>query len=111
MDDFQSALGVAASGMRAQSRRIRVISENIANAKSTARTPDGDPYRRKVVLFRNELDKTLGAEVVQVSRIKPDLGDFTVTYEPNHPAANADGYVKYPNVNSLVEFMDMRQAQ
>ncbi|WP_420559139.1 flagellar basal body rod protein FlgC [Tepidicaulis sp.] len=109
--DFVKAMMVAASGLRAQSGRMRVIAENIANADSTGTTPGADPYRRKVVTFSNELDRELGVKKVQVDRPKLDQSPFTLKYMPGHPAANDDGYVKTPNVNGLVEAMDMRQAQ
>ena len=90
---------------------MRVISENIANADSTAQTAGGDPYRRKVPTFSSALDRTLDAQVVTLGRIKPDQSSFRVKYEPNNPAADASGNVKYPNVNSVVEMTDMRDAQ
>jgi flagellar basal-body rod protein FlgC len=88
-----------------------VISENIANADSTASTAGGDPYRRKVPTFSSTLDRTLDAKVVSLGQIKPDQSDFRVKYEPSNPAADATGNVKYPNVNSLVEMTDLRDAQ
>ncbi len=111
MTDMSTALKIAAAGMRAQSSRMRIIAENVANANSTAQGPDGQPYRRKIPVFTEELDKTSGANLVRMSKAEPDQGDFRNVYDPGHPAANAQGYVKYPNVNSLVELMDMRQAQ
>lgn len=102
---------IASSGMRAQSERIRVVAENIANANSVALSPDGSPYRRKVISFANEMDRELGVDLVKVERIGRDRAPFQLRFEPGHPAANADGYVEYPNVNSLVEMMDMREAQ
>jgi flagellar basal-body rod protein FlgC len=109
--DFLKSMGIAASGLRAQSGRMRVLSENIANSDSTAQTPGGDPYRRKVPTFSSALDRNLDASVVTLGRIKPDASSFRVKYEPGHPAADANGMVKYPNVNSLVEMADMREAQ
>ena len=111
MDDFQKSSAIAVSGMKAQTERLRVISENLANADSTAQTPDGLPYRRKVVTFKNELDRATGVNKVVVNRVKTDPSDFNKKYDPNHPAADRDGYVLTPNVNSLVEMMDMREAQ
>lgn len=105
------SLQVAATGLRAQSARMRIIAENLANADSTAKGPDGDPYRRQVPSFRAEFDRQLGATVVVQGRTLPDQGEFKLEYNPNHPAANEQGYVEMPNVNSLVESMDMRQAQ
>ena len=108
---FMRSMGIATSGLRAQAGRMRVISENIANADSTAPTSGGDPYRRKVPTFSAQLDRALDANVVSLGRVRPDPSDFRVKYEPGHPAADANGYVKYPNVNSLVEMTDMRDAQ
>jgi flagellar basal-body rod protein FlgC len=109
--DFARSMGIATSGLRAQAGRMRVISENIANADSTAATAGGDPYRRKVPTFSTELDRTLDAKVVSLGRVVPDSTAFRVKHEPSNPAADASGNVKYPNVNSLVEMTDMRDAQ
>jgi len=109
--DFARSMGIATSGLRAQAGRMRVISENIANADSTASTAGGDPYRRKVPTFSSTLDRTLDAKVVSLGQIKPDQSDFRVKYEPSNPAADASGNVKYPNVNPLVEMTDLRDAQ
>jgi flagellar basal-body rod protein FlgC len=109
--DFARSMGIATSGLRAQAGRMRVISENIANADSTAQTPGGDPYRRKVPTFSSTLDRTLDARVVALGRIRPDASDFRVKNEPSNPAADASGNVKYPNVNPLIEMTDMRDAQ
>lgn len=109
--DFLKSIAIAASGLRAQAGRMRVISENVANADSTAPRPGVDPYRRKIPTFRAEMDRALDAQTVAMGRIRTDQSDFRTKYEPGHPAADANGYVKYPNVNSLVEMMDMREAQ
>ena len=109
--DFLKSIAVAASGLRAQAGRMRIISENIANADSTAQRPGSDPYRRKVPTFRSEVDRTLQANVVGLGRVRTDQSDFRSKYEPGHPSADANGYVKYPNVNPLVEMTDMREAQ
>jgi flagellar basal-body rod protein FlgC len=111
VSDFARSMGIATSGLRAQAGRMRVISENIANADSTASTAGGDPYRRKVPTFSSTLDRTLDAKVVSLGQIKPDQSDFRVKYEPSNPAADASGNVKYPNVNPLVEMTDLRDAQ
>jgi flagellar basal-body rod protein FlgC len=110
-NDFVRSMGIATSGLRAQAGRMRVISENLANADSTAATSSGDPYRRKVPSFSSALDRTLDAQVVTLGRIRPDQSAFHVKYEPGNPAADASGNVKYPNVNPLVEMTDMREAQ
>jgi flagellar basal-body rod protein FlgC len=109
--DFLKSIAIAASGLRAQAGRMRVLSENIANADSTATRAGGDPYRRKLPTFRSEVDRALDAKVVTLGRVRPDQGEFRNKYEPGHPAADANGYVKYPNVNSTVEMTDMREAQ
>ena len=105
--DFVRSMSIATSGLRAQAGRMRVISENIANADSTAQTAGGDPYRRKVPTFSSELDRTLDARVVSLGRIRPDTTAFRVKHEPGNPAADASGNVKYPNVNPLIEMTDM----
>lgn len=109
--DFLRSIAIAASGLRAQAGRMRIIAENIANADSTARTQGGDPYRRKIPTFRSEVDRALDVQVVTLGRVKTDPSDFRVRHEPGHPAADAKGNVKYPNVNSLIEMMDLREAQ
>ena len=109
--DFARSMGIATSGLRAQAGRMRVISENIANADSTAHTAGGDPYRRKVPTFSSALDRTLDANTVTLGKIRPDSSAFRVKHDPGNPAADAAGNVKYPNVNSMVEMTDMRDAQ
>jgi flagellar basal-body rod protein FlgC len=109
--DFLKSIAIAASGLRAQAGRMRIISENIANADSTAQRPGAEPYRRKVPTFQSEVDRSLDARVVSLGRVRPDQSEFRSKYEPGHPAADANGYVKYPNVNALVEMTDMREAQ
>jgi flagellar basal-body rod protein FlgC len=109
--DLVNSIMIAASALRAQSGRMRVISENLANADSTAQIPGGDPYRRQLVTFENVYNNELGAHEVHVGRITFDQSDFGQEYEPGHPAADAAGYIKTPNVNGLVEMMDMREAQ
>src|SRR5690349_19496773 len=109
--DFLKTISVAASGLKAQSGRMRVIAENIANADSTADKPGADPYRRKVPTFGRRFDKELEASVVEVGRVRLDKSAFRTRYEPGNPAADEKGEVKLPNVNALVETMDMREAQ
>ncbi len=111
MTDFLSSLKIAATGLHAQTARMRVIAENLANADSAGKTPDEDPYRRRIPTFKAVMDNEIGGNVVQIGRIALDQSDFTSRYEPGHPAADASGYVRYPNVNTLIETMDMRQAQ
>jgi len=109
--DLENAMQTGASAMRSQSTRIRIISENIANAESMATDPSGEPYRRRSVSFQSELDRATGANKVKVGGVIEDQSDFQLRYEPNHPAADGNGYVKAPNVNVMVETMDMRTAQ
>jgi len=100
---------IAASALRAQQARMRIIAENIANANSTASTPGGNPYRRQVPVFQPTMVE--GAKGVRMARVDPDRTDFRSVYEPGNPAADAKGYVKEPNVDPLVEALDMREAQ
>jgi flagellar basal-body rod protein FlgC len=111
MDDLFKTFQISSAGMRVQGARLRVISENIANADSLPQDPNGKPYRRKTISFRNELDRAAGLNTVHVNKIRPDMSAFGKRYEPSHPAADADGYVLTPNVNKLVEMTDMREAQ
>jgi len=111
MDELSKSGKIAISGMKVQSERLRVISENLANADSTAQTPEGLPYRRKVVSFKNELDRSTGLNTVKVDKVRSDSSDFQRRYDPKHPAADREGYVLTPNVNPLIEMMDMREAQ
>lgn len=108
---LSDTLFISSSGMRAQADRLRVVAENLANAHSTAESPDGEPYRRKVVTFENVLDKERGIAQVKVVKRGYDPSPFTLKYDPSHPAANAEGYVQYPNVNTIIEMMDMREAR
>ena len=109
--DFLRTMAIAASGLKAQAGRMRIISENIANADSTPARPGTDPYRRKVMSFTSEFDREIAARTVGIGRVRPDTSEFRMKYEPGHPAADQNGNVKYPNVNSLVEMTDMREAQ
>lgn len=111
MDDLNTALAVSASGMRAQSGRIRIVAENLANANSTASAPGLDPYRRQVPVFSSYLDRDAGASLVKMARIELDPSAFSLRFDPSHPAADAEGYVQLPNVNPLIEMMDLREAQ
>jgi flagellar basal-body rod protein FlgC len=109
--DFMKTMSIAASGLKAQAGRMRITSENIANADSVPDRPGADPYRRKVPTFNTELDRSLDARTVSLGRVATDKSDFRLKYEPGHPSADVNGNVKYPNVNSLVEMTDMREAQ
>jgi flagellar basal-body rod protein FlgC len=109
--DFQKIMQISASGMNAQSVRLRTIAENIANASSTATSPGGEPYRRKLVTFKNEFDRAMGVNEVKVDKVTTDTSQLEKRYDPQNPGADKDGYVLMPNVNPLIEMMDMRQAQ
>ena len=110
--ELLNAMEISASGMRAQGTRIRVVTENVANANTTAETPGADPYRRQIITFKNEMDKARGFSQVEVDDIDVDREtDFKLEYIPGHPAADENGYVKMPNVNTLIEMMDAREAQ
>jgi flagellar basal-body rod protein FlgC len=110
MDPLSASLKIAGSGMEAQSTRLRIVSENIANARSTGDTPGADPYRRKLITFGEQMDKASGVDVVGVKKIGIDRTKFVEEYDPAHPAADAKGMVKMPNVNMLIEMADMREA-
>jgi len=109
--DFSTSMAVAASGLRAQSDRMKTIAENIANANSASATAGGEPYRRKIATETSEFDRELGATTVQSGRPIADMSDFRMQYDPGNPLADKQGYVKLPNVNSLIEIMDMNEAQ
>ena len=104
-----TAMAVASSALKAQQSRMRIIAENIANAESTANVAGGQPYRRQTPVFQaRNVD---GATGVVLAEVRPDQSDFRMDYDPSHPAANAEGYVQRPNVDTLIEAMDMREAQ
>ncbi len=109
--DFFKSIKLAAAAMTAQSGRMRVIAENIANSDSTADKAGGDPYRRKIPVFKNELDREMGFNRVNLEKIIHDKSPFGKKLDPGHPAADADGYIKTSNVDGLVEMVDMREAQ
>lgn len=109
--DLVQAMAMAAKGMKAQGQRMKVISENLSNSETTGKTSKEDPYRRQMAVFKNELNRTNGTKEVTVDKIAADQTPFRMKYDPSHPAADGKGYVKYPNVNPLLEMMDMREAQ
>ena len=110
MDPLSAASKIAGSGLEAQATRLRIVSENIANARSTGDTPGADPYRRKTITFGSEIDRLNGVELVEVKKLGTDASEFVEEYDPNHPAADERGMVKLPNVNLLIEMADMREA-
>lgn len=109
--DISKAIAISAAGMDSQTARLRVIAENLANQDSTGSTPGAEPYRRKTITFEDRLDKEIGVDTVRVRKVGVDKSDLPKRYDPSHPAADAEGYVRTPNVNSFVEIMDMREAQ
>jgi flagellar basal-body rod protein FlgC len=109
--EFSNSMTIAASGMRVQSERMKVIAENIANADSTSTTPGGDPYRRKVSTVSADFDRELGVNLVKSGKTVEDKSDFRSQYDPGNPNADKQGYVKLPNVDPLIEIMDMKEAQ
>lgn len=109
--DFFKSIAVAASGLRAQAGRMRVISENIANADTTPAKKGEAPYRRKVVTFQSNLDQEMGVRTVQLGRVKRDRSEFKTQYDPGNPMADASGFVQKPNVDTMIESVDMREAQ
>ena len=111
MNDFLASIRIAATGLHAETARMRVIAENLANADSTGRTADEDPYRRKVATFRALFDEAVGGNTVSIGKLAYDLSEFDSRYEPGHPAADENGYVRYPNVDPLIEALDMKEAQ
>ena len=110
LDPLQLSTKIAASGLEAQSNRMRVVSENLANFDSTGKTPGAKPYTRKTISFDTRMDEMLGINLVKVDRIGTDKTPYPMEFSPSHPAADANGYVKHPNVNMLVELADMREA-
>lgn len=111
MNDFLSSLKIAASGLHAQTARMRVIAENLANVDSAGKAPDEEPYRRRIPTFRATFDAEAGGQTVELGRLAYDLSEFDSRFEPGHPAADEHGYVRYPNVDPMIEAMDMREAQ
>lgn len=110
MDALAATLKIASSGLSAQSARLRVVAQNLANTQSTGNTAGAAPYTRKLINFTSHLDRAVGVDVVKVDKVTRDDAPFRLVHEPGHPAADANGYVKYPNVNVLVEMADMREA-
>jgi flagellar basal-body rod protein FlgC len=109
--DFLKSIAIAASGLRAQAGRMRVISENIANSDTTASTPGADPFRRKIPTFTSQIDRSLDARTVGLGPVRTDPSDFITKHQPGHPAADRNGNVKFPNINPLIEMTDLREAQ
>lgn len=112
MSELYNAITISSHGMKAQSTRVRVISENLANSDTAAARPNENPYTRKTITFKNVMDRNIGANTVEVSKIRDDTKrPYPVKYMPDHPGADSAGYVKMPNVDTIVEMTDMREAQ
>ena len=109
--NLDRTLDISAAGMDAQTMRLRVIAQNLANQDTTGSTPGANPYRRKTITFEDRMNRSLGVDTVQVKQIGHDPSPFPMRYDPSNPAANAQGYIKLPNVNSIIEIMDMRDAE
>lgn len=110
IDPLSVTFRISANGMSVQSQRLRVISENLANAQSTGDVAGSDPYQRKTVTFKSEMDRALGADLVSIKDVGVDKAPFRIEYDPGHPAADENGMVKLPNVNAMIELSDMREA-
>lgn len=110
MSDINATLSAASSGLKAQAARMRIAAENVANANSTGDTPGADPFRRRVPVLEEARDRDTGAVGVRVVRTQADMSDFRLRFDPSHPAADDKGFVKLPNVDGLVEMMDLREA-
>ncbi|MDZ5760879.1 flagellar basal body rod protein FlgC [Lyticum sinuosum] len=110
-DSITASIKIAESGMQAQSNRLKVISQNIANSEVTGTDSSDNPYRRKIIFFKNVIDQNTGAEIIVVDKIDIDKSPYILKYEPHHPAADQNGYVKYPNVNIIIENVDAKEAE
>lgn len=110
MDSLKAAMAISGSGLSAQTQRMRIVSENLANSHTTGTTPGSDPYQRKTITFISELDRALGVSTVRVGEIGRDTKSFNSEYDPTHLAADAKGMVKMPNVDPLLEMADMRET-
>src|SRR5271154_4131034 len=110
MSGMTDVLFISGAGMHAQSDRLRVVAENLANVDSTGSTPGASPYQRKTITFKNVLNQELGINEVATANYGKDPSPFKKKYEPGHPAADAQGYVLYPNVDSVIELVDMHEA-
>ena len=111
MDDIIKTMRISGAGMKTQGARLQIIAQNVANANSLPQAEGGQPYRRQVMTFKNAFNEALGMNTVRVDKVRPDRSEFGKRFDPNHPAADEDGYVLTPNVNMLIEMTDMREAQ
>ncbi|TAE33295.1 MAG: flagellar basal body rod protein FlgC [Alphaproteobacteria bacterium] len=111
MVDLVNSMYIAASGMKAQSDRLRVVAQNMANVDTTGELPGSRPYARKVLSFKNHLDRDMDADMVEVNKYGVDKTPFPRKFDPGHPASDNDGYVLMPNVNPVIEMVDMKEAR
>lgn len=109
--DLVNTIHISSAGLKVQQDRLKIVSQNIANAESVGTRDGAQPYRRQTISFKNAMDKEIGAKIVQTNKVSTDKSDFVKKYEPAHPQADAQGYVYYPNVNPIAEMMDMREAR
>ena len=109
--DLIDSVHISAAGLASQSARLKVVAQNIANAESVGTRDGKDPYRRQTITFKTALDRETGVAMVRPDKVSPDKSEFTKRYEPNNPQADKDGFVMYPNVNPVVEMIDMREAR
>jgi flagellar basal-body rod protein FlgC len=109
-NELTDIFAISGSALKAQNQRMKIIAENVANANTTASAPGQKPYQRQVITFKKEFDKALGAYKVKVDGVRTDNTEFIKKFDPSHPAADAQGYILLPNVNSLIETMDMSAA-
>jgi flagellar basal-body rod protein FlgC len=110
-DALVDAMSKASAGMDVQSSRLKVVAENLANAETLGTKPGGDPYRRKIIYFKNKRDPRTNLTRVIVKKIDSDKTPFKLKYDPYHPLANGDGYIVQPNVERLIENMDIKEAE
>lgn len=109
-NEVTDIFAISGSALKAQSQRMKIIAENVANANTTPSSPGQKPYQRQVITFKKEFDKALGAYKVKVDGVRQDNSEFVKKFDPSHPAADAQGYIMQPNVNPLIETMDMSEA-
>lgn len=110
-DSMMKSLEISAHGNKFQSERIKIAAENLANEDSVSSVAGGNPYRRKVVFSKNRYDKKLKTRLISVKKYGYDPKPFKLKYDPSHPAADANGYVKLPNVDKIIEKADANEAQ
>lgn len=110
-DDLQKTATIAAHSIKVHAQRMKVAAENLANEDTTSQTPGGSPYRRKIIFAENVFDRKLKTDIVKIKRVSVDKAPFIIKYDPNHPSADINGYVKYPNIRKEIERADANEAQ